>query len=191
MQRSHRSSTNNRCGLQVHILHVIHFCKLISLFIDWHKCHFERSAANEVEAQIICIFWSTKGSTAPDAASSVHGCGHSLKSKISLLQKAVAVTRQEALLSRLSQSQEACEHLKEQLEALRRHSLSLQDSCTQLQTLNTQLQVTKHTDRQHHYGCSTSEEKSSLDSTFTLFFNHLVYLMELYGPIWAKSSISI
>ncbi|XP_030253023.1 coiled-coil domain containing 88A [Sparus aurata] len=56
-------------------------------------------------------------------------------------EKALAVAAQEALLSRLSQSQEACEHLKEQLEALRRHSLSLQESCTRLQTLNTQLQV--------------------------------------------------
>ncbi|KAG8003976.1 Girdin, partial [Nibea albiflora] len=56
-------------------------------------------------------------------------------------EKAVAVAGQEALLSRLSQSQEACEHIKEQLEALRRHSLSLQESCTSLQTLNTQLQV--------------------------------------------------
>lgn len=56
-------------------------------------------------------------------------------------QKAVAVAEQEALLSRLSQTQEACDHLKEQLEALRRHSLSLQESCTSLQTLNTQLQV--------------------------------------------------
>ncbi|XP_062281429.1 coiled-coil domain containing 88A [Scomber scombrus] len=56
-------------------------------------------------------------------------------------EKAVAVAEQEALLSRLSQSQEVCEHLKEQLEALRRHSISLQESCTQLQTLNTQLQV--------------------------------------------------
>ncbi|XP_067374002.1 coiled-coil domain containing 88A isoform X2 [Channa argus] len=56
-------------------------------------------------------------------------------------EKAVATARQEALLSRLSQSQEACQHLKEQLEGLRRHSLSLQDSCTSLQTLNTQLQV--------------------------------------------------
>ncbi|XP_037531730.1 coiled-coil domain containing 88A [Nematolebias whitei] len=53
----------------------------------------------------------------------------------------VAVAAQEALQMRLSQSQETCEHLKEQLEALRRHSLSLQDSCTKLQTLNTQLQV--------------------------------------------------
>ncbi|XP_041846411.1 coiled-coil domain containing 88A [Melanotaenia boesemani] len=56
-------------------------------------------------------------------------------------ERAVAVAGQEALMMRLSQSQEACEHLKEQLEALRRHSLSLQDSCTSLQTLNTQLQV--------------------------------------------------
>ncbi|KAG7518913.1 hypothetical protein JOB18_047235 [Solea senegalensis] len=56
-------------------------------------------------------------------------------------EKAVAVAGQEALLSRLSQSQEMSEHLKEQLEALHRHSLSLQDSCTRLQTLNTQLQM--------------------------------------------------
>lgn len=57
-------------------------------------------------------------------------------------QKAVAAAEHEALLTRLSQSQEACKHLEEQLEALRRNSLSLQDSCTRLQTLNTQLQVT-------------------------------------------------
>lgn len=62
--------------------------------------------------------------------------------EISLLQKALVVAEQQALHSRLSQTQEACDHLKEQLEALRRNSLSLQDSCTSLQTLNTQLQVT-------------------------------------------------
>ncbi|XP_035017740.1 coiled-coil domain containing 88A [Hippoglossus stenolepis] len=56
-------------------------------------------------------------------------------------EKAVALAGQEALMSRLSQSQDTCEHLKEQLEALHRHSLSLQDSCTRLQTLNTQLQM--------------------------------------------------
>lgn len=60
---------------------------------------------------------------------------------ISLFQNAVVVAGQEALLLRLSQSQEVCDHLKEQLEAVRRHSLSLQESCTSLQTLNTQLQV--------------------------------------------------
>ncbi|XP_065814898.1 coiled-coil domain containing 88A [Labrus bergylta] len=66
-----------------------------------------------------------------------------LSERLTELEKenAVAVAAQEALLSRLSQSQEACGHLKEQLEALRRHSLSLQDSCTRLQTLNTELQV--------------------------------------------------
>lgn len=64
-----------------------------------------------------------------------------LTHEISPSQNAVVVAGQEALLSRLSQSQEACDHLKEQLEALRRHSLSLQESCTSLQTLNTQLQV--------------------------------------------------
>uniref|UniRef100_A0A3Q4M4J5 Coiled-coil domain containing 88B n=1 Tax=Neolamprologus brichardi TaxID=32507 RepID=A0A3Q4M4J5_NEOBR len=58
--------------------------------------------------------------------------------------KAVAAAEHEALLTRLSQSQEACKHLEEQLEALRRNSLSLQDSCTRLQTLNTQLQLQAH-----------------------------------------------
>lgn len=65
----------------------------------------------------------------------------------SLCQKAAVVAGQEALLSKLSQAQEDCEHLKEQLEALRRHSLSLQESCTSLHTLNTQLQVTVGTRR--------------------------------------------
>lgn len=65
----------------------------------------------------------------------------SLTRDISLSQNAVVVAGQEALLLRLSQSQEVCDHLKEQLEAVRRHSLSLQESCTSLQTLNTQLQV--------------------------------------------------
>ena len=105
----------------------------------------------EVEVQIIWIFWvlcDNKGSTA-SAWLLLYVAADSLSQfEPSLPQKAVAVAGQEALLSRLSQSQEACEHLKEQLEALRRHSLSLQDSCTRLQTLNTQLQVTKHTDRE-------------------------------------------
>uniref|UniRef100_A0AAV2MJK6 HOOK N-terminal domain-containing protein n=2 Tax=Knipowitschia caucasica TaxID=637954 RepID=A0AAV2MJK6_KNICA len=63
------------------------------------------------------------------------------KTTISQLEREKAVAGQEALLSRLSQSQEDSEHLKEELEALRRHSLSLQDSCTRLQGLNTQLQI--------------------------------------------------
>ncbi|KAM9356819.1 coiled-coil domain containing 88A [Symphorus nematophorus] len=78
-------------------------------------------------------------------------------------EKAVAVAGQEALLSRLSQSQEACEHLKEQLEALRRHSLSLQDSCTRLQTLNTELQVEQASLSSQHAAalarCSESEAR--------------------------------
>ncbi|XP_044220008.1 coiled-coil domain containing 88A isoform X1 [Thunnus albacares] len=78
-------------------------------------------------------------------------------------EKAVAVAGQEALLSRLSQSQEACEHLKEQLEALRRNSLSLQDSCTRLQTLNTQLQVEQASLNSQHAAvlarCSESEAR--------------------------------
>ncbi|XP_054890433.1 coiled-coil domain containing 88A isoform X2 [Poeciliopsis prolifica] len=78
-------------------------------------------------------------------------------------ERAVAAARQEALQMRLSQSQEACEHLKEQLEALRRHSLSLQDSCTSLQTLNTQLQVEQASLNSQHAAvlarCSESEAR--------------------------------
>ncbi|XP_029021047.1 coiled-coil domain containing 88A [Betta splendens] len=78
-------------------------------------------------------------------------------------EKTLAVAGQEALRSRLSQTQEACEHLKEQLEALRRHSLSLQDSCTRLQTLNTQLQVEQASTSSQHAvlltRCSDSEAR--------------------------------
>lgn len=78
-------------------------------------------------------------------------------------ERAVATARQEALQMRLSQSQEACEHLKEQLEALRRHSLSLQDSCTSLQMLNTQLQVEQASLSSQHATalarCSESEAR--------------------------------
>ncbi|XP_051810868.1 coiled-coil domain containing 88A [Acanthochromis polyacanthus] len=78
-------------------------------------------------------------------------------------EKAAVVAGREALLTRLSQSQEACEHLKEQLEALRRHSLSLQDSCTRLQTLNTQLQVEQAALSSQHGAvlarCSESEAR--------------------------------
>ncbi|CAG5990265.1 unnamed protein product [Menidia menidia] len=78
-------------------------------------------------------------------------------------KRAVAVAEQEALQVRLSQSQEACDHLKEQLEALRRHSLSLQDSCTRLQTLNTQLQVEQASLSSQHAAvvarCSESEAR--------------------------------
>uniref|UniRef100_A0A7N6AUY2 HOOK N-terminal domain-containing protein n=1 Tax=Anabas testudineus TaxID=64144 RepID=A0A7N6AUY2_ANATE len=83
-----------------------------------------------------------------------------LSERLIELEKEV-LAGQEALLSRLSQSQEACEHLKEQLEALRRHSLSLQDSCTRLQTLNTQLQVEQVSMSSQHAAlltrCSESE----------------------------------
>ncbi|XP_068181188.1 coiled-coil domain containing 88A isoform X2 [Antennarius striatus] len=78
-------------------------------------------------------------------------------------EKAVALAGQEALLLRLSESQEASEHLKEQLEALRRHSLSLQESCTRLQTLNTQLQVEQASLNSQHASmqarCSESEAR--------------------------------
>ncbi|KAM9376397.1 coiled-coil domain containing 88A [Pholidichthys leucotaenia] len=78
-------------------------------------------------------------------------------------ERAVAVAAQEALLTRLCQSQEACEHLKDQLEALHRHTLSLQDSCTRLQTLNTQLQVEQASLSSQHAAvlarCSESEAR--------------------------------
>ncbi|KAM6924166.1 coiled-coil domain containing 88A [Xenentodon cancila] len=78
-------------------------------------------------------------------------------------ERVVAVAEQEALGMRLSQSQEACEHLKQQLEALRRHSLSLQDSCTRLQALNTQLQVEQASVGSQHAAvltrCSESEAR--------------------------------
>ncbi|XP_019945556.2 coiled-coil domain containing 88A isoform X1 [Paralichthys olivaceus] len=80
-------------------------------------------------------------------------------------EKAVALAGQEALMSRLSQSQETCEHLKEQLEALHRHSLSLQESCTRLQTLNTQLQMDQASVSSQHSAllacCSEGEARSA------------------------------
>ncbi|CAN9515059.1 unnamed protein product [Ophioblennius macclurei] len=88
-----------------------------------------------------------------------------LSARVTELEKenAAMVAGQEALLTRLSQSQEASEHLKEQLEALRRHSISLQDSCTQLQTLNTQLQVEQASLSSQHAAvlarCSQSEAR--------------------------------
>ncbi|XP_034067784.1 girdin isoform X1 [Gymnodraco acuticeps] len=78
-------------------------------------------------------------------------------------ERAVAIAGREALLSRLSESQETGEHLREQLEALRRHGLSLQDSCTSLQTLNTQLQVEQASLSSQHAvvlaRCSESEAR--------------------------------
>ncbi|KAM9849461.1 coiled-coil domain containing 88A isoform 2-T2 [Aulostomus maculatus] len=94
-------------------------------------------------------------------------------------EKAVAVAGQEALLSRLSQSQEACEHFKEQLEALRRHSLSLQDSCTRLQTLNTQLQVEQASLNSQHAAvlarCSESEARCAA--------------LEAESKVWARERV--
>ncbi|XP_013858587.1 coiled-coil domain containing 88A [Austrofundulus limnaeus] len=90
-----------------------------------------------------------------------------LRERVTELEKerAVAVAAHEALQMRLSQSQETCEHLKEQLEALRRHSLSLQDSCTKLQTLNTQLQVDQASLSSQHAAalarCSEGEARSA------------------------------
>ncbi|KAM4622116.1 coiled-coil domain containing 88A isoform 2-T2 [Polymixia lowei] len=78
-------------------------------------------------------------------------------------ENALVVAEREALLSRQSRTQEACDHLREQLEVLRRHSLSLQDSCTKLQTLNTQLQVDQASLSSQHASvlarCSESEAR--------------------------------
>ncbi|XP_076015657.1 coiled-coil domain containing 88A isoform X2 [Genypterus blacodes] len=78
-------------------------------------------------------------------------------------ERAAVLAEQGALLSRLAQSQEACEHLREQLEALQRNSLSLQDSCTRLQNLNTQLQVEQASLTSQHAvvlaRCSESEAR--------------------------------
>ncbi|XP_061690765.1 coiled-coil domain containing 88A [Syngnathoides biaculeatus] len=75
-------------------------------------------------------------------------------------ERAVALAGQEALLLRLSQSQETCEHLREQLEALRRHSLTLQDSCTRLQMLNTQLQVEQANANSQHAATQVRHNES-------------------------------
>ncbi|XP_015240134.1 PREDICTED: girdin-like [Cyprinodon variegatus] len=91
-------------------------------------------------------------------------------------ERAVAVAGQEALQMRLSQSQEACEHLKEQLEALRRHSLSLQDSCTSLQTLNTQLQVDQASlSSQHAIALARCSESEARRAT-----------LEAESKVWAR-----
>ena len=71
------------------------------------------------------------------------------------------------LLSQLSQSQSASSHLREQVDSLHRHSVSLQDTCTQLQTVNTQLQVhtTPHTQVQVHH----TTHSGTLHSTHSTF----------------------
>ncbi|KAM8848959.1 coiled-coil domain containing 88A isoform 1-T1 [Synchiropus picturatus] len=93
-----------------------------------------------------------------------HGAAE-LKERLIELEKEneAAVASHEALLSRLAQSQDACEQLKQQVEAERRHSLSLQDSCTRLQTINTQLQVELASSHTQHAAvlarCSESEAR--------------------------------
>ncbi|XP_061136856.1 coiled-coil domain containing 88A isoform X2 [Syngnathus typhle] len=116
--------------------------------------------ANEDEAHVCPTerreAWSSDGDKGHDLSASTHEATgereRQLTRRLLELEKerAVALAGQEALLSRLSQSQETCEHLREQLEALRRHSLSLQDSCTRLQELNTQLQVEQATVNSQH-----------------------------------------
>lgn len=107
-----------------------------------NKAHVSEPQTDEMSAKD----QSYKSGRSSDVSSNEHETEEAvrqLKESLAELEreKAMAVASQEALLSRLSQSHESCEHLKEQLEALRRHSLSLQDSCTRLQGLNTQLQI--------------------------------------------------
>ncbi|XP_026859447.2 girdin isoform X2 [Electrophorus electricus] len=56
-------------------------------------------------------------------------------------ENAVLQREREVLLSQLEQSQAACAQLREQLDTLQRHSISLQENCAKLQDLNTKLQV--------------------------------------------------
>lgn len=56
-------------------------------------------------------------------------------------QNAVLQREREVLLSQLTQSQSACAQLREQLDALQRHSISLQENSAKLQAFNTKLQV--------------------------------------------------
>ncbi|KAM9511331.1 uncharacterized protein ACWYII_045825 isoform 3-T3 [Salvelinus alpinus] len=56
-------------------------------------------------------------------------------------ENAAVGAEREVLLSQLSQSQSAGSHLREQIDTLQHHSISLQETCTKLQALNTQLQV--------------------------------------------------
>ncbi|XP_024139842.1 coiled-coil domain containing 88A isoform X1 [Oryzias melastigma] len=139
--------------------------------------HLEKSQASaEVKSVSNSEFSGTQEEAPPPDQSPETGRGpalsvtphHSsgeLEQRVTELEKErlVAVAEQEALLMRLSQSQEACEHLRGELEALRRHSLSLQDSCTRLQQLNTQLQVEQASFSSQHASalarCSESEAR--------------------------------
>lgn len=56
-------------------------------------------------------------------------------------QNAVLQREREVLVSQLTQSQSACAQLREQLDTLQRHSISLQENGAKLQALNTKLQV--------------------------------------------------
>ncbi|XP_072293768.1 coiled-coil domain containing 88A isoform X2 [Eucyclogobius newberryi] len=102
-----------------------------------------KTHVSEPQREMSAMDQSHETSKDLDVNSNMHETVRQLKTSLTELEreKAVAVAGQEALLSRLSQSQDVCEHLKEQLEALRRQSLCLQDSCTRLQGLNTQLQI--------------------------------------------------
>ncbi|TSK28113.1 Girdin [Bagarius yarrelli] len=68
---------------------------------------------------------------------------HSDREKLIRLEKENVVLQKEreGLLLQLAQSQAACSQLREQLDMLQRHSISLQESCSKLQELNTKLQV--------------------------------------------------
>ncbi|KAK3565119.1 hypothetical protein QTP86_033175, partial [Hemibagrus guttatus] len=95
--------------------------------------------------------------------------------KLKNLEKENAVLQQEreVLLSQLSKSQAACTQLREQLDTLQRHSISLQESCSKLQELNTKLQVEQASQssqnalllaqcREIEVRCATQEAESKL-----------------------------
>ncbi|XP_028314524.1 coiled-coil domain containing 88A isoform X2 [Gouania willdenowi] len=125
---------------------------------EWSRVHGRPQAEDSHELPLTPGYTTAQTDTDTDTDTG-------LRERLIELKKenAVGVSAQEALLTRLSQSQDECEHLKEQLEALRRNSISLQDSCTQLQTLNTQLQVEQASLSSQHAGvmarCSESEAR--------------------------------
>ncbi|XP_030621338.1 coiled-coil domain containing 88A [Chanos chanos] len=81
------------------------------------------------------------------------------------MEKEIAALQREkeVALSQLSQSQSACDLLREQLDTLQRQSISLQENCTKLQALNTKLQLEHASLSSQHASvwarCSESEAR--------------------------------
>ncbi|XP_057204958.1 coiled-coil domain containing 88A [Triplophysa rosa] len=76
-------------------------------------------------------------------------------------ENAVLQHERDILLAQLTQSQSGCTQLREQLDTLQRHSISLQENCSKLQALNTKLQVEQATRSSDHASvlarCNESE----------------------------------